>query len=96
MSGNKIVSKKWAYYNEYDPNAAEWIPCRDGKYRATKPSIGPLAPRFAADVGCGSDPSIEDVENTQEGRMMRLKGYGNAIVAPLAIEFISAVMEVVD
>jgi DNA (cytosine-5)-methyltransferase 1 len=33
--------------------------------------------------------------NTQEARVMRLKGYGNSIVAPLAIEFIRSVMEII-
>jgi hypothetical protein len=27
---------------------------------------------------------------------MRLKGYGNAIVAPLAVEFVAAVMEILQ
>jgi len=33
---------------------------------------------------------------TQEARVMRLKGYGNAIVAQVAAEFISAFMELQD
>ena len=90
---------------------AEWLPCRDGKYRATHPDIYPNTPAQSSpsavvdgattDMGCGSDPSVsdyptvEEVQNTQKGRIMRLKGYGNAIVAPLAIEFISAVMEII-
>lgn len=31
--------------------------------------------------------------NTPEARVMRLRGYGNAIVPPLAAEFVGAVME---
>ena len=35
-------------------------------------------------------------EATAEARAMRLKGYGNAIVAPLAVQFIEAVMELLE
>lgn len=54
---------------------AEWVYCRDGKYRATEPGTFPLAYRAAA-------------------RMGRLRGYGNAIVAPVAEAFIRAYMEI--
>jgi len=33
---------------------------------------------------------------TSEARVQRLKGYGNAIVAPAAVAWIETVMEVVD
>jgi DNA (cytosine-5)-methyltransferase 1 len=41
--------------------------------------------------------SINEINynDTQEARAMRLKGYGNSIVAPLAAEFIRSVMEVI-
>jgi DNA (cytosine-5)-methyltransferase 1 len=41
--------------------------------------------------------SINEINynDTQEARAMRLKGYGNSIVAPLAIEFIRSVMEII-
>lgn len=74
----------------------QWLPCRDGKHRAVKSGISPLVDGTTVRVGHSSDPSIESVENTQEARTMRLKGYGNAIVAPLAIEFVSAAMETID
>lgn len=54
---------------------AVWIPCRDGKARATQSRIFPLAHGVASRVG-------------------RLRAYGNAIVAPVAQEFIMAYMEV--
>lgn len=38
----------------------------------------------------------DDLNDTNEARAMRLKGYGNAIVAPLAAEFISAFMEILN
>lgn len=53
---------------------AEWIWCRDEKYRAVEPGTFPLAHGSPKRVG-------------------RLRGYGNGIVAPAAVEFIKAVME---
>ena len=50
---------------------ADWLFCRDGKWRAVEPGSSPLVDRTAARVG-------------------RLRGYGNAIVAPVATEFIKA------
>lgn len=52
----------------------EWLTCRDGKARPTKPGIFPLA-------------------DGAPGRVGRLRAYGNAIVGPLAAEFIRAYME---
>jgi len=53
---------------------AEWLYCRDEKYRAVEPGTFPLADGAAERVG-------------------RLRGYGNAIVAPVAEEFIRAYLE---
>ncbi len=50
---------------------ADWIYCRDEKYRAVEPGTFPLAHGAPARVG-------------------RLRAYGNAIVSPLAQEFIAA------
>lgn len=74
---------------------AEWLPCSDGKSRAAKPGTFPLVNGLASNLVHGSDLGIQ-TEATAEARTMRLKGYGNAIVAPLAVEFIKAVMEVID
>ena len=73
---------------------ADWIPCRDGKHRAIKPGTLPLVNGPAAGVGRSGDTSLPDSENTAEARVMRLKGYGNAIVAPQATEFIKAYLSV--
>lgn len=59
--------------------AAEWLACADEKRRPVEPGAFPLVDGFAGGVG--------------SSRSARLKGYGNAIVAPLAAEFIGAVME---
>lgn len=55
---------------------ADWLFCRDGKWRPVEPGTFPLAHGVASRVG-------------------RLRGYGNAIVAPVAQAFIEAVMEVI-
>ena len=65
----------------------EWIYCRDGKYRPVKPSIKPLVNGLPKGVVRGGDC---DADNTQEARVMRLKGYGNSIVPQVAAEFISS------
>ena len=56
---------------------ADWLLCRDGKWRPVSPGTFPLVDGSAARVG-------------------RLRGYGNAIVAPVAQAFIEAVMEYLD
>lgn len=57
--------------------SADWIFCRDGKWRPVEPGSFPLAHGAA-------------------GRVGRLRGYGNAIVAQAAAEVIRAYMEVRD
>ena len=54
--------------------AADWLFCRDDKWRPVEPGTFPLAYGTPQRVG-------------------RLRGYGNAIVAPQAAAFISAFME---
>ncbi|WP_340584052.1 DNA cytosine methyltransferase [Brucella pseudintermedia] len=53
---------------------ADWLFCRDGKWRPVEPGTFPMAHGTAARVG-------------------RLRGYGNAIVAPAAQAFIEAYLE---
>jgi DNA (cytosine-5)-methyltransferase 1 len=50
---------------------AEWVRCRDNKYRPFQPGAFPMVDGATARVG-------------------RLRAYGNAIVAPVATEFIRA------
>ena len=81
----------------------EWIFCADGRYRATESSAFPLAYRSPRSMG-QMFPEIRelavvaggDARNLREAKRNnngRLKGYGNAIVAPLAVEFIKAYIE---
>ena len=54
--------------------AADWLLCRDGRWRPVEPGTFPLA-------------------HGVSGRMGLLRGYGNAIVPPLAAEFVTAFLE---
>jgi DNA (cytosine-5)-methyltransferase 1 len=56
---------------------ADWLFCRDGKWRPVEPSTSPLAYGVA-------------------GRVGRLRGYGNAIVAPVAQIFIEETMNIIN
>ena len=80
-----------AYDDWSDP---DWLYCRDEKYRPIKSGIEPLANGLPRGMGYSGDPSESiDADNTQEARVMRLKGYGNAIVPQVAASFIKAFME---
>lgn len=56
---------------------ADWLLCRDGKWRPVEPGTFPLADGIA-------------------GRVGKLRAYGNAIVAPVAEEFIRAYMLITE
>jgi DNA (cytosine-5)-methyltransferase 1 len=77
-------------------SACDWLPCRDGKHRPTQPGVAPLVNGSARSLGPRRDSGLSDAEvnASPEARVMRLRGYGNAIVAPLAAEFIAACMEI--
>jgi len=62
---------------------ADWIGCRGGKWRPVEPGSFPLVDGAAFRMGSGGP-----FEGKSRAKM--LKGYGNAIVAPLAAEFIRA------
>lgn len=73
----------------------EWIACRDGKARPVEPGVSPLVNGLPRGVVPGGDPSDPNYANaTAEARVMRLRGYGNAIVPQVAAEVIRAFMEV--
>jgi DNA (cytosine-5)-methyltransferase 1 len=65
---------------------ADWIGCTDGKWRPVESGSFPLVYGSAFRLGSGGA-----FENKSRAKMLR--GYGNAIVAPLAAEFIAAAME---
>ena len=77
-------------------SAFDLIPCRDGKARRVERGAFPLVDGSALAVGQGSDLGQQDVAATTEARVMRLRGYGNAIVPELAAEFVKAYLGTVQ
>ena len=76
---------------------ADWLLCRDDKWRPVESGTFPLADRVAARVG--RLRANWDTPAGKEGfghRTGRLKGYGNAINAAAAEAFIGCVMEVIN
>ncbi|HCD7558242.1 DNA cytosine methyltransferase [Klebsiella pneumoniae] len=70
---------------------ADWLLCRDGKWRPVEPGTFPLVDGAAARLG-RVEPGVARVASSN--RVGRLKGYGNAINAQDAAAFIRAYMEV--
>lgn len=66
---------------------ADWLWCKDKKWRPIKPGASALVDGIPAGMGRGCD---------FRAISQRLKGYGNAIVAPQAAEIIKAFMEVIN
>ncbi|KLQ03150.1 DNA cytosine methyltransferase [Enterobacter roggenkampii] len=69
---------------------ADWLLCRDGKWRPVEPGTFPLVDGAAARLG-RVEPGVARVASSN--RVGRLKGYGNAINAQAAAEFIRVYME---
>lgn len=70
---------------------ADWLLCRDGKWRPVEPGTFPLVDGAVARMG-RVEPGVARVASSN--RVGRLKGYGNAINAQAAAEFIRAYVEV--
>ena len=83
------------------------LPCRDGRARRVERGVFPLVagrpqsgtfkvvdglPRGLVPSG---DPSASEVQATAEARVSRLKGYGNSVCIPVAVEFILAAEEAI-
>ena len=73
---------------------ADWLFCRDGRWRPVKSSLQRLADGLPGSVVPCSDfvsASSPLAQSTKEARrVMRLRGYGNAIVPQAAALFIKA------
>lgn len=69
---------------------ADWLLCRDGKWRPVEPGTFPLVDGAAARMG-RVEPGVARVASSN--RVGRLKGYGNAINAQAAAELIRAYVE---
>lgn len=70
---------------------ADWLLCRDGKWRPVEPGTFPLVNGTAARLG-RVESGVARVASSN--RVGRLKGYGNAINAQAAAAFIRAYMGV--
>ncbi|HGL5373144.1 TPA: DNA cytosine methyltransferase [Citrobacter farmeri] len=70
---------------------ADWLLCRDGKWRPVEPGTFPLVDGDTARLG-RVESGVARVASSN--RVGRLKGYGNAINAQAAAEFIRAYMGV--
>ncbi|MEF7350085.1 DNA cytosine methyltransferase [Escherichia coli] len=70
---------------------ADWLFCRDGKWRPVEPGTFPLVDGATARLG-RVEPGVARVASSN--RVGRLKGYGNAINAQADAEFIRAYMGV--
>jgi DNA (cytosine-5)-methyltransferase 1 len=68
---------------------ADWVFCRDGKWRPIEPQSFPLVDGSAFDLGSGSP-----YEGMSRAGMLR--GYGNALVLPVARAFVECAMEALD
>ena len=72
---------------------ADWLFCRDVKWRPVEPGTFPLVARTPSGmVPSGSAGLPIDANQTAEGRVMRLRGYGNAINAVAAQTWIEIYM----
>lgn len=69
---------------------ADWLLCRDGKWRPVEPCTFPLVDGAAARLG-RVQPTVARMASSN--RVGRLKGYGNAINAQAASHFIRAYIE---
>ncbi|MED5492713.1 MAG: DNA cytosine methyltransferase [Pseudomonadota bacterium] len=76
--------------------AADWLFCRDGKWRPVEPGTFPLADGSSSRVGRGSaDWHAPAGQEGQGHRAGRLKCYGNAINAEAATAFIESFLEAI-
>ncbi|WP_376753125.1 DNA cytosine methyltransferase [Cronobacter dublinensis] len=103
--GNEYVSTGWEQdpaasaglrwdYRALEVNGfwrdADWLFCRDGKWRPVEPGTFPLVDGAAARMGRVESGVARMASRNRTGR---LKGYGNAINAQAAKTFIEAYME---
>lgn len=73
---------------------ADWLFCRDGKWRPVEPGTFPLVDGLPRGVVPSSRIGMAiDANKTAEARVMRLRGYGNAINPVQAALFIEVFME---
>ena len=73
---------------------ADWLLCRDGKWRPVEPGTFPLVDGLPRGVVPSSRIGMAfDANKTAEARVMRLRGYGNAINPIQAALFVESFMD---
>ena len=73
---------------------ADWLFCRDGKWRPVEPGTFPLVDGLPRGVVPSSRVGVAfDANKTAEARVMRLRGYGNAINPIQAALFVESFMD---
>lgn len=74
---------------------ADWLGCQDGRFRPVKSSVLGVDDGLPGGMVPGGAfvPASSPLAEKQERRVMRLRGYGNAIVPQLAAAFVRAFME---
>lgn len=89
--GDEVQDGAWARF--------DLIPCRDGKSRRVESRAFPLAPSIPhrvgpllSSLGCLGKSAVKAA---RANRNIRLRGYGNAINAETAAEFVRAIMEII-
>lgn len=95
IAATGAVSGSWA--------DADWLYCRDEKFRPVERGTFPLAHGIPRDtrsivarlceLGIDPDDSKRIVKLARANRTGRLRGYGNAIVEPQAVAFIESYLE---
>lgn len=71
---------------------ADWLFCRDGKWRPVEPGTFPLVDGVPVDLGWDG-PGENPYRQAPPSRAGMLRGYGNAIVPELAAKFLRAVLD---
>lgn len=74
--------------------SADWLYCRDAKWRPTQPGLKPLVDGLPRGMGRGGDDGSPF--HPAEARVMRLRGYGNAIVPQAAAIFIQSFTDAIQ
>jgi len=89
-SGGMAVSQSPSGTDHGGWDDVDWLFCRDGKWRPVKSSVQRVAPRIPGSVVPCSAHSPLAQSTKAARRVMRLRGYGNAIVPQAAALFIKA------
>lgn len=93
----RVVGAHGAYSHHGLWSGADWLGCRDGKFRPVEPQVLGMADGLPSGmVQSGIISASNPLAEKQEARVMRLRGYGNAIVPAVAAVFIKEFLGAVN